>query len=55
MHVVRIQLQGMYWYIVDFGMITANLRVAKKFSSLERAKVYADKYGKSYKYEIMEV
>jgi hypothetical protein len=55
MHVVRIQLQGMYWYIVDFGMITANFRMAKKFSSPEQARNYADKYGKSYKYEIMEV
>lgn len=55
MHVVRIPLQGMHWYLVDFGMITPNLRMAKKFSSPEQAKHYADKYGNSYKYEIMEV
>jgi hypothetical protein len=55
MHVVRIPLQGMHWYLVDFGMITPNFRMAKKFSSPEQARHYADKYGKSYKYEIMEV
>ena len=43
------------WYMTDFGSITPNPQMARRFCKEEEARLYIQKYGKRDECEIIEV